>query len=609
MLGGYRRKIAVVDLSNQSVNYDSVSEEDLYKFVGGRGYGVRSLMNWHARGAPDSTIGMFVGPMTGTGIPLANRLTLVFRSPLTKTVAYANTGGYAGTALKLAGLDGVIATGQSKSPKYLFLKNEQVSIEDALGIWGKNALESVADLRAKHGDARVLSIGPAGENLVSFANVVNDAGRASGVRHGAGAVLGKMGLKAVVILADYSQKVQVADKLGFRDILKRLFDKLKISTLLNRENGEFSLQGTPLAVEPLNSSEALPVKNYNLTHFDGAKNLTSKKMTGTILVSRMTCNSCSVQCRRETATLKKYNFRTEGPDYAQISSLGSNCMVDDLEAVAYMNYLCYEVGLDPIETGNLLAIYAEATELGLTNNSEGGLRWGDADRMIEIIQMISKRSGVGKILADGAENLSKEFHKESLSTAFKGITIQNTDPRVEPAWGLLNATDNSGSSAHIWVYPDLIYSFKQILGINCLLPTDRSDFKSIAAAVKRKQDLVAVLDSLQICAFSNMVFDVQDYVSALNSVTGWQWSEQDLLSAGERIFNLERRFDNLVGVRDDLLPPKFKMPLEEGKNAGSVCHLDEMLESYYEQRGWKKGVVSEEKMMALGALIHGRQES
>jgi aldehyde:ferredoxin oxidoreductase len=597
--GGFNQKIAVVDLTEGKIRYESPDKEDLGKFVGGRGLGAKQLWDSKISGE-QNFIGMYVGPLTGSGVPLANRLTIVFHSPLTNTIAYANTGGYAGTGLKLAGFDGIVLLGEAANPKYLLVKNGVVTLLDAGQLWGKRATETMNLLREKHGDVRVLSIGPAGENLVKYANVVNDAGRASGVRHGAGCVLGGKRVKAVAILSDYSLRLPIANREEFRKVVNSLNKKVHESLLLNRDVGSFSVYGTPLAVEPLNSGEALPVRNYSLTHFEGATNLTGKKMSETILVNRLTCNSCAVQCRRETAKLSKYDFRVEGPDYAQISSLGSNCGVWDLEAVAYLNYLCYETGLDPIETGNLLAIYAASTESHEVNRGLEPLKWGDADRMIGLIELIAQKEGEGAMLAEGADYLINELGDTSLSTAVKGITIQNADPRVEPAWGLLNATENSGASLHIWVYPDLIHSFQEIVGLTTLLSKYREDYSAIAKSVIWKQNLVAILDSLQVCAFSNMAFGLGDYANALNAVTGWEWSADDLIRSGERIFNLERKFNNFVGVNEDVLPPKFlQEKITEGTHSGKVCNLEPMLVQYYLQRGWTHGVVDKEKLEQL----------
>jgi len=598
MLGGYNNKIAKVDLYEKKIGYYSIDYDDVIKFIGGRGLGVKYIFE-HKIKSDKLFFGLFVGPLVGTGIPLANRLTFIFHSPLTNTIAYANTGGYAGTSLKKAGFDAIIIEGASDKPVYLFIKNESIFIEDAQSIWGKTASEVIKSLRNKHGDARILSIGPAGENLVKFANVVNDGSRASGVRYGAGYILGMMKLKAIAIIGDYARSIPIINKEKYREILVRLSTKIKGSPLLNMEKGHFALYGTDLAVIPLNKNSALPVKNYTLTEMKEAIKLSGQEMSKTILIGRLTCTACSVQCRRETATFKKFYFRTEGPDYAQISSLGSNCLVDDIESVAYMNYLCYELGIDPIEAGNLLAIYAEATEKGLIKDYKG-LKWGDVYRMIELIKHIAYKKEDGVIFIDGIKGLLNELSEPLLDTSVMGITIQNTDPRAEPAWGLLNATENTGSSCHIWVYPDLIFSFRELDGIKSLLPNDYNDYEGIAKAVKFKQDLVAILDSLQICAFSNMAFDTKDYLDSFNSIVGLDLNEEEFLKIGERIFNLERLYNLRFGIKIDYLPDKFtRLPIKEGKNKDKVCYINELLNYYYKLRNWTSGKPVNKKIEEL----------
>jgi|GEM_PF-818877 aldehyde:ferredoxin oxidoreductase len=594
LVGGYNDNIAIVDLDHNKVNYEKISYEDKINFIGGRGLGVKLLFK--SKLTSDSLFfGIFVGPLIGTGIPLANRTTLVFHSPLTNTIAYANTGGYLGTALKKAGFDGIILLGESNKPIYIIAKDGTIAIEDASSLWGKNNSEVIKLLRAKHGDSRILSIGPAGEKLVKFANVVNDGSRSSGVRHGAGYVLGKMKVKAIIVPSGHARFINITNKEKYREVLVRLSSKIKKSPLLNMETGLFAVYGTPLAVLPLNQNGALPVKNYTLGRMNSAENLSGQKMSKTILIGRLTCTACSVQCRRETATFKAFNFRTEGPDYAQISSLGSNCFVDGLEAVAFMNYLCYELGLDPIETGNLLAVYAEATEKGLVKGSNG-LNWGNVGRMVELIKLIAEKRDEGALFSEGINGLIGYLGDSLIDISVMGITMQNADPRAEPAWGLLNATENTGSSCHIWVYPDLIYSFKNIEGIRSILPKDPNDYVSLAKGVKFKQDLVCVLDSLQICAFSFMAFDVKDYVDSLNAITGLDISEIEFLKIGERIFNLERLYDLKFGSKHDYLPYKFiKVPNEEGK----VCNIEELLKLYYIERGWISGKPSIEKIKEL----------
>ncbi len=590
MAFGYNGRIAVVRLSEDSVEYVEPGEELLRGFLGGRGLGV-AIMYRHGRGieplAERSLLCVMVGPLTGSGFPLANRLTLVFRSPLTGTIAWTNTGGYAGAELKSAGFDGLVIQGASERPCYLLVSEERVEIRDASSLWRLDAMETVVKLRHAHGDARILSIGPAGEKLAPIATVLNDMGRTSGVRHGVGCVMGSKRLKAIVIRGRPLARMRIADREGHVAMLRRAQLKIRSSPLLNHDNGLLAVHGTPIAAEALGKNEAIPFKNYRFTSLESYELVGGRRMTSSILIGRLTCSTCPVSCRRETASSGKYGFRVEGPDYAQISSLGTNCAVIDLEAISYMNYLCYVLGVDPIEMGNSLAMLAEATERGVVRD---GLRWGDVDRMVELIRMTAERSGAGEYLALGAERAARELGDEELSMSVKGITIQNTDPRVEPAWGLLNATENFGGAAHIWVFADLVYSMRDA-GVEPSVSPE-SGYADIAAAVKHRQDLVAVLDSLQVCAFSSYALSVDDYAEELRSITGYDITGEELLGVGERVFNLERLFnaEHGVGSSQDRLPRRFtEEPVPSGRHSGSVCELEPMLWEYYELRGWRGG--------------------
>jgi aldehyde:ferredoxin oxidoreductase len=601
---GYNNRLAWVDLTNRRIEYVEPSQRMLDGVLGGRGLGAAILYK-HARTvqplAVESLFCVMVGPLTGTGFPLANRLAFVFRSPLTGTIAWANTGGYAGSALKNAGLDGIVVEGGASEPVYLFVENGRGIIYDAAPLWGQAATATVTQLRHEHGDVRVLAIGPAGENLVKLATVVNDTGRTSGVRHGPGCVMGSKNLKAIVVKGGHIPRVSFANKAAHLQQARVILGKLRQSPLLNHETGLLAVHGTPIASDALGKNDALPFRNYHYTTMEGYEQVGGKHMTGTILITRLTCSYCPVSCRRETTSTGKYGFRAEGPDYAQISSLGTNCAITDLEAIAYMNHLCYELGLDPIEMGNTLAMLAEYTE---HQDTKDGLKWGDVDRMVELIQSTAARRGVGELLGMGAAEAAARLGAPALSMSVKGITIQNTDPRAEPAWGLLNATENFGGAVHIWVYGKLVYGLRDA-GVEVVVgPHDTA--ADLAQRVKRGQDLVALLDSLQVCAFSSYAFALEDYAAALNNVTGRGVGSDELLGIGERIFTLERMFNeaNGFGPADDSLPTRFLAePVPSGQHRGKVCLLGPMLQNYYTSRGWPDGHVPARQSTDVSSLL------
>ena len=457
---GYHHRIAAVSLNHSAARHVRLDDTLLREYVGGRGVGA-ALLAEQDRGVepldPDSLFCLLTGPLTGSDFPLSNRLALVFRSPLTRTIASAMTGGYFAAELKKGGLDGILLDGRAPKPSYVFVEGTRVEIRDAGALWGKGAVETVSLLQAAHRDSHVLAIGPSGEAMSPIATVINDKGRASGVRHGVGAVLGSKRVKAIVVRRTGAAKLAPADRAAFDDLRRRVHALLLESPLLSSKTGTLALHGTAIAVDMLGQHEALPTMNYRFTRMAGHEDIGGIRMSQTILRERLTCTGCPVRCRREVGSDGPRPYTTEGPDYSQLSSLGSNCLVRDLEALGYLNYLCYELGIDPIEMGNTLAMLAEATELGLTRT---GLRWGDADRMIELIELTGRGEGIGGVLALGASAAANRIGAPHLAMSVKGISIQNVDPRPEPAWGLLNATENSGGAAHVWTYGDLVYGLR-----------------------------------------------------------------------------------------------------------------------------------------------------
>lgn len=599
----YNNCIAIVNLSKRTVDYSAPSDKLLKQFIGGRGLGAAILYKYGTIDdplSPEALLCMLVGPLTGTGLPLANRLVFSFFSPQTRTIAWANTGGYIAATLKDGGLDGIIVIGRSDNPVYLHVQGKVIEIKDASPLWGVSGIETTSILQKSHDKARVLTIGPAGELLIPIATVINDKGRASGVRNGVGAVWGSKNLKAVVVEDRPGQKPNPTNPDQFRDLLRGCHTKIRNSPVINSKTGTMAVHGTAIALESLGKYEALPTRNHNwVTHPDyiltGGKALTEK-----VLVDRMTCTHCPVRCRRITASDKRFKFHVEGPDYAQLCAFGPNCDVIDVEAVSYMNYLCYELGLDPIEMGNTVAMLADATDRGYVTN---GVRWGDVDRFIELVKDAGTKTGDWSILGLGASGAAKSMGFEHLAMSTKNITNQNVDPRSEPAWGLLNATESLGSAAHIWTYGDLVYALNDVGVIPIVNPS--STHFDIAKQVKYKQDLVAVLDAMTICAFSSYAYENNDYASAMHLLTGEEWDVDSILRTGERIFNLERQYNAEAGISpsSDTLPDRFlKEAISSGPHIGKVCELSPMLSHYYDLRNWKNGILDSTQVLDRNSI-------
>jgi aldehyde:ferredoxin oxidoreductase len=265
----------------------------------------------------------------------------------------------------------------------------------------------------------------------------------------------------------------------------------------------------------------------------------------------------------------------------------------DVEAVSYLNQVCYDLGLDPIEMGNTIAMLGEATERGLARN---GVAWGDVERFATLTREAGMQKGEWSRLGLGAAGAAESLGLDPLAMSVKGISIQNVDPRPEPAWGLLNATEGLGAAAHIWTYGDLVYAMRDV-GVEPIV-TPESTPCEIAERVKYKQDLVAALDAMTVCAFSSYAFSTEDYAAALSLITNAGWSAAELLAAGARIVDLERQFnaDCGIGADTDTLPERFlREPVPTGPHAGKVCELTPMLLAYYELRGWTAGKLTADR--------------
>ncbi|MEM0349129.1 MAG: aldehyde ferredoxin oxidoreductase C-terminal domain-containing protein [Candidatus Caldarchaeum sp.] len=569
-------RIAEIDLSGKSVvvhEFPDLFEEGVW---GGRCLGVGLI----ARNAsvndaldPDSPLVVAVGSLGGTGFPLGNRLTLVFRSPLTGTIAWAHTGGYAAYTLAALGFSALYITGSLDKLSAMVLTDDGISFVDVEGLRGRGAVETCAAMRLLAGDARVLAIGPAGEKQLPIATVVNDMGRSSGVRHGAGSVFGSKNLKAIVMRTKKPAPLP-RNPTRHAQLIRMLKAKLDASPLLNLEKGLLAVHGTAVAAEALGSNEVIPLKNYTQTTSEKYLLVGGRRLSETVLVRRMTCSFCPVSCRRETVA---YGVRGEGPDYAQISSLGTNCMVFDLAQISYMTQLCYEMGVDPIEMGNSLAVYADLSEKKLVGKR---LEWGDFETMSRFIYEAGYGGVVGEILGKGAAYTARYHGAEELAPSVKNISIQNADPRAEKAWGVINAVENFGAGCHIWVYPNLVQSFRQY-NIPTIFDNDASE-EIIANRIYRKQAEVAALDSLGVCAFSRLVFDIRDYLDGLETVYGQDVADV-FLDVGEYVLRVERYLNNLYGFgdADDRLPRKFtEEPLPSGRHGGEVCDVEEILRHY-----------------------------
>jgi aldehyde:ferredoxin oxidoreductase len=503
--------------------------------------------------------------------------------------------------MRWAGLDGLIFKGKADRPVYAYIENETVELRDASEVWGMGVHDTVKHFQAKYGekDLTVIAIGQAGEHQVRFAAWVNENDRASG-RGGTGCVGGSKNLKAVVIKAKKSlpkPKDKDAWKKAHDRALNVIMDEANITS---PRKGGLSLYGTNVLMNITNTMGALPSWNGKVTAYgDDCENLSGEHVYDHILVNNPTCHACPVACKKEVE-LKVGNFaglHMESVEYESAWALGANSGHHDINAVVKLIDQCNDYGMDTIELGNLFSTYMELSE-NVYLNGHGALAWGDWTRMIQLAEDIAYRRGVGDALAEGPARFAASVGHPEMSNNVKGQSIPAYDPRGLKGMGIAYATSNRGA-CHLRAYTPAaelnLMPFKSVY-------SDPLDWTDKGELTKVFQDVHAFSDSLDLCKFSAFAQGMDEYVSQYAAFCGIDFTVEDGLKAGERIYNLERYYNNLAGLAEgsDYLPHKFTHePSTEPGNLGHVCELDYMLADYYRLRGWKDGVVPEEKLREL----------
>ncbi|WP_134671391.1 aldehyde ferredoxin oxidoreductase family protein [Halorussus marinus] len=623
-LGGFQDNVARVDLTEAGVDYESIDDEDARKYIGARGLGVKYLFD---KGpdvdplGPDNLLAFMNGPLTGTQTVMSGRIAIVTKSPLTNTVTDSHHGGWSGARLKWAGFDGLLFEGKADEPVYAYVEDGEVELRDASHLWGTGIHETIDHLGEEVDgevgkNVSVMAIGPGGENQVRYGCIINEDDRASG-RGGTGAVMGSKNLKAVVVKSG-TKMPKPADKETFQEGHKQAMQVIQESDVTAPNEGGLSMYGTNVLMNLTEEMDGLPTRNaqYTSTHSeqegdDSAPNIDAENVSGenvreNILVDEPTCHSCPVACKKEVEVDvhhkgEDHNVRMESYEYESAWALGPNSMSDDRDKVAMMIDRCNDMGVDTIDVGNTMAMAMEATEEG---HIEEGLDWGDADTMIEMIERIAHREdGLPDTLAEGAGRAAAEFGDPDMSLDVKGQTMAAYDPRAMKGMAIGYATSNRGA-CHLRGYTPAA----EILGIPEKVDPSEPEGKGELCATF--QDLHAISDSFDICKFNAFAEGIEEYVLQYSGMTGLDVTEDDLLEAGERIYNLERYYNNLVGFdgSDDDLPARFvegdpKAIPGQGGSEGALVELDQLKAEYYEVRDWEDGVVPDEKLDELGIEV------
>jgi len=613
MPGGYMGKVLRVNLTKGKIKEETVPEEVLRNWIGGRGLGVYIMLKEVDPKvdplSPDNKAIVLTGPLVGVpGVPSSGRWCSVTKSPLTNTIHDSHCGGKFGPELKFAGVDAIIIEGAAKEPVYLWIHDGKAELRSAKHLWGLDVhttTDMIKEELAKEigkdeaDKIKVACIGPAGENLVKYAAIMSDYNRAAG-RGGHGAVWGSKKLKAIAVRGH--MKVPVADEAKLRDAIAKAMEKIRKSPVTSESLPTY---GTAVLVNIINQHGIFPTRNFQTGVFPEADKISGETLAKTLLdkelVKKEICWGCPIGCARGTrVTTPPWTGEGGGPEYETIWAFGAQTGTSNLEAITKANYLCNELGLDTISMGHTIGTLMELVEKGKVPKEKlRGLRveWGSEEAIVELTWRTAYRSGIGNDLAEGALRLAEKYGAPELAMVVRGQELPAYDPRGAQGHGLAYATSNRGG-CHLRAY----MISPEVLGVPELV--DRFSTEGKAKLVKHFQEVFAVIDSLVVCLFTCFAIWAEEYAALLSAVTGWNYTVEDIEKIGERIWNAERAFNVLAfgdGRKYDTLPKRLlEEPMPEGPAKGYVVKLDEMLEEYYKLRGWVDGRPTRAKLEELG---------
>ncbi|MFX0167794.1 MAG: aldehyde ferredoxin oxidoreductase family protein [Candidatus Hodarchaeota archaeon] len=584
---GFTGKILHVNLTNRTITNIPTPMDLARQFIGGGGLAARILYPLLKIApeplGPHNPVIMMAGPFTGTTVPCSGRMVICARSPLTNLWGECNIGGYFGATMRQAGYDGLLIEGRAKKPSYLSIIHGSAQLHDAQHLWTKTVLDTQESLRADLKEKRffTLSIGPAGEHLVKYANIMSEGGRAAG-RMGLGAVLGSKHLKSVAVVGN--QRVPVAQPDAIIE-LARTANKVMIEDFMP---DCYRMMGTATAVGPAQEIGAMPNKYFTEGEFPTHDNISGATLLETRLVGRDGCHRCPIQCGRviEIPDGKYQLPRVSGPEYETLGALGSMILVDDLDAVIYASHLCDNLGLDTISCGNSIGFAYYLVDQGKLSKQEVGmnLEWGDPEPMIQLIPQIAQRQGFGAILAEGTQAMGVRYAAEDMAVQIKGLEVSCWDPRALFGMATIYATSPRGG-CHLDGDMYMVLQGQVILelGIDADDPQTDEGMGEIAA---KSQSWRQVSNALIMCQFPT--FTVDEITQFYSYVTGEKTTPQQLLTIGDRIITLKRLINLHLGFKPEMdnLPKLLLKPLESGGTRGLVPNIQKQLADYNAYRDW-----------------------
>ena len=621
---GYSGNILHVNLSTKETWIENPPETFYRTYWGGRALALYYMLNRmrpHTDPlSPDNLLIFAPSVITGTPTPAIPRYTVCAKSPLTGAQGEAEAGGWWGPELKKAGLDAIIIKGSSPTPIYLFIKDGKVEIKDATHLWGKDTGTAQKIIREELADdkIRIAQIGPAGENLVRFANIVNELKHFNG-RNGLGAVMGSKKLKAIAVRGTKAIDLYNKEKVSqvTKEITKRIMDHP-----LSRSFREL---GTPGTVRPAYEAGCLPSYNWTTGYFKEGESLTAETYNKTILKRTEGCFACPIRCKR-VAEVNEPDLKVDpaygGPEYETIASLGSICGISDLKYIAKANELCNRYTMDTISTGMVIAFAMQCYEEGLLTkeDTEGTeLTFGNKEALLILIEKIAHREGLGDLLSQGSYLASQKIGKgsEKLIYQVKRQEIPMHDPRVKTGLGLQYALSDYGAD-HMKAVHDPFFKaqdsvgVKTMSGLGILEPVSPTDIGEKKVALFKLWDIYwTVFDILGVCHFGYVprsVGTMEELLEIIKSTTGWKTTWFELMKLGERSINMARIFNHREGFtsKDDTLPEVFYQNFKggplDGQGAINKKDFEKAIKLRYELMGWNQdtGIPAPAKLIELG---------
>ncbi len=606
----YKGKILWVDLEKATAQTRPLPAGWIRDYLGGEGFAAKILYDNLEPGtdpfAAENLLVFAPGALTGTTAPSASRMSVGFKSPLTGALGMSNIGGYLGAMIKRTGFDAVVFSGRAARPLYLYIDDTGVTFKDASKLWGLETLAVEEKIKAEIGndEAVLATIGPAGEKLVRFANIISGGGRAAG-RGGPGAVMGSKNLKAVAFYG--GEKPGLAEPEKMKELNRAARQQLKEDYFVDKILSTYS---TIAVMEPNSKLGLLATRNWQLSSFAESEKIGTEAFYDKLIVENETCFSCPVACKRVTEIPEgRYaGEKSGGPEYEALASFGPKCFVSELDAVVMSNHLCNRLGIDVISTGQVIATAMEWFEKGIiTREDLGGidLEFGSGAAMVEMVRLIGNRLGFGDLLAEGSYRAAGKIGGEAMKYVMhvKKMEMPVYDVRGSEGRALSYLTSDRGACHLRPTAPGSSAMSEPELGIR-----DVSAVKSENNSwVKALKEYFTAANCLGICIFSVATIAIKPSLltGLFNAAAGENFTVADLLKSSERVINLERLFNGREGLNssDDTLPERMlKEPRREGEVAGTVVRRDAIMAEFYELMQWdpKTGMPTEAKKKELG---------